>query len=349
MFVQDPMSVDSPHGEAVWPRGRFPAVSSGAAGCSFSSRSMAWRSKPRRSIHVCTILLAVCCVKSLLREGEAFCGQAGLVSGFEAPTQFSDRRLRGCGVLRCRSSESSDASEDALSSEETLITDDDMAVLWRRMAEVEESSQRKPFIVLDAMVPGQVARFESDAPVWEKLQAHGEIGVVGTWQKSPLSHGVLAQVGKIGSKVWELRALHHVKLVEPRTATEDALDEGENYATAILERIDQEVEEIDVVVARSLGPLVQEWQELVRDIGAERFKGHLEGVLKDLGPMPEAAEAGSLAFWTVALVNPLPALGVAYELRPAILSAETVSMRLQVALNGIRGSIEILRDRQSGK
>merc|ERR1712183_455165 len=189
------------------------------------------------------------------------------------------------------------------------------------------------------------ARFESAAAVWEKLYGFRHGGIVGTWQRSPLSTGVIAEVGRIGENVWELRALRHIKLVEPRTATDEALHDGENYATAILQPIESEVQEIDVVVADSLKPLVEEWQELVHSTGAERFRGHLEGVLKDLGPMPKASKAGDLAFWTVALVNPLPALGVAYELRPAVLSAETVAMRLQVALNGIQGSIENLKNR----
>ena len=46
------------------------------------------------------------------------------------------------------------------------------------------------------------------------------------------------------------------------------------------------------------------------------------------------------------LINPLPALGVALEIRPAVLMAETAQLRVGFALFGIKDSIERLE--QSG-
>ena len=62
-----------------------------------------------------------------------------------------------------------------------------------------------------------------------------------------------------------------------------------------------------------------------------------------LGPMPcpadEPADLDRLALWAAALVNPLPALGVAYEVRPQALAARSTAERLRVAANAIRQSI----------
>lgn len=40
--------------------------------------------------------------------------------------------------------------------------------------------------------------------------------------------------------------------------------------------------------------------------------------------MPPVRDADALALWAAALVNPLPALGVALEIRPAVLDATTL-------------------------
>jgi hypothetical protein len=42
------------------------------------------------------------------------------------------------------------------------------------------------------------------------------------------------------------------------------------------------------------------------------------------------------------LINPLPSLGVAWEVRPAILKAVTQATRVQLAVDGIRASIKHL-------
>jgi hypothetical protein len=101
----------------------------------------------------------------------------------------------------------------------------------------------------------------------------------------------------------------------------------------------------DALLARSegLSVLVDEWEELVRNGGRERSPGQLDGVLRDLGPMPEADAPSARALWIAGLINPLPALGVALEVRPAALMAPTAEMRLQVVEMGLQDSIERLK------
>ena len=67
--------------------------------------------------------------------------------------------------------------------------------------------------------------------------------------------------------------------------------------------------------------------------------GQLDGVLADLGEMPEAKFASKRALWVCGLINPLPALGVALEVRPGCLGADSALERLQVAHRGIEDSI----------
>ena len=65
-------------------------------------------------------------------------------------------------------------------------------------------------------------------------------------------------------------------------------------------------------------PLVSEWIDLVRENKREKEADQIANVLRDLGPMPDPDDADDLALWTAALVNPLPALGVAVEIRPLV-------------------------------
>ena len=82
---------------------------------------------------------------------------------------------------------------------------------------------------------------------------------------------------------------------------------------------------------------------VVRNGGRERSPGQLDGVMRDLGPMPEADAPSARALWIAGLINPLPALGVALEVRPAALMAPTAEVRLQVVEMGLQDSIERLK------
>mmetsp|Transcript_12586 Transcript_12586/g.40944 ORF Transcript_12586/g.40944 Transcript_12586/m.40944 type:complete len:273 (+) Transcript_12586:61-879(+) len=93
----------------------------------------------------------------------------------------------------------------------------------------------------------------------------------------------------------------------------------------------------------SLGPLVEEWISLLRSTSRERSPGQLDAVLDDLGPLPGESRPNARALWVAGLINPLPALGVALEVRPAALMAATADERIRVAEFGLRDSIQRLR------
>ena len=67
--------------------------------------------------------------------------------------------------------------------------------------------------------------------------------------------------------------------------------------------------------------LVDTWLDLARH--HERRPGQIDQLLEDLGPMPEWKEPTDCALWVGALINPIPALGVALEIRPQLLLAKT--------------------------
>ena len=85
----------------------------------------------------------------------------------------------------------------------------------------------------------------------------------------------------------------------------------------------------------------------MRTGGRERVPGQLELIASHLGPMPARASKARRAAWVAALINPIPALGVAYEIRPALLMARDTRGMLRVARDGIVTSIERLRPRDA--
>jgi len=83
--------------------------------------------------------------------------------------------------------------------------------------------------------------------------------------------------------------------------------------------------------------LVDRWIELARQ--NERHPGQIDTLLKQLGSIPPEYEPTERALWVGALINPLPSMGVATEIRPALLVSKRAEERVQVALDAILKSI----------
>ena len=86
--------------------------------------------------------------------------------------------------------------------------------------------------------------------------------------------------------------------------------------------------------------LVDRWIELARE--KERSPGQIDAILKDIGEIPPADQPSERAFWVGALINPLPGMGVALEIRPGLLTARKAEQRVEIALNGILRSIKYM-------
>lgn len=114
------------------------------------------------------------------------------------------------------------------------------------------------------------------------------------------------------------------------------------------EEDDEEVTPEHIAKAENIIRLIEKWKSLASDaktydnvdvVASARIqKGHpglfvdpyklLGGVLDELGPMPAPNEPTALAFWGAALVNPLPPMGIALEIRGKMLEAKSIDERL---------------------
>eukprot|EP00980_Cylindrotheca_fusiformis_P030281 scaffold24620_cov137-Cylindrotheca_fusiformis.AAC.3 len=135
-------------------------------------------------------------------------------------------------------------------------------------------------------------------------------------------------------------------------------EENEDEASVVSE--DEEASENDDVdeysmtqvmeMAQDLEPLVEEWKALVIGEGWERYPGQLAQIINSIGPMPETRDlAGAVdrALWVGALINPLPGMGVAPEIRHGILEHAAATdgnfvPLLLLVTHALRKSIEYL-------
>lgn len=88
---------------------------------------------------------------------------------------------------------------------------------------------------------------------------------------------------------------------------------------------------------------VNSWVQLVRAGGWERNSRHIDSILDDLGPMPPTEKPNDRAMWVAALINPLPSLGLAPEIRPMVLAAESSRTRLGVVSEALRESMRYIQ------
>ena len=123
--------------------------------------------------------------------------------------------------------------------------------------------------------------------------------------------------------------------VEDLNTTTDAVDGNEE-------------EQIILEMARALAPLVDEWKTLVRTGGWQRYSGQIRRCLQEIGPIPDPLDVGGAvdrALWVAALINPLPALGVAPEIRPSVLehANDNPKKALEITTEGIERSLDHIK------
>lgn len=252
-----------------------------------------------------------------------------------------------------------------------------MASLRNRMMEVTDRDTKIPLVVLDSMLPRQVMKIKVNNDLFinlvksrleEETPCFGILGIarLTTGEQVHLTLGVEVQiVGKPvnherGGILLELKAGRRFALEgEVATAANHGWTEGRVKFLSSAEQ--EEAEEtngqsledrmalvramqttrafttpnINVDGAKSL---VDEWIRLAKE--RERKPGQIDQLLQDLGDIPPVEEPSERAFWVGALINPIPAMGVALEIRPALLTAKTAEERTQVALDGILRSIK---------
>ncbi len=246
-----------------------------------------------------------------------------------------------------------------------------MASLKSRMDEVSDRATKLPLVVLDSMLPRQILKIQVKNAVLTEL-------VKTCIQNETPFFGMLGMARLVTGEAVHLKRGVEVEIIDPEFVEGggvrltllggrrfEILGEIETsrkgWTEARVSFLDfQEEEEKEVLgddrmaVARAISKateltspnmqtennlsLVDRWIVLAKQV--EREPGQIDRLLEDLGERPPQEQPSELAFWVGALINPLPAMGVAMEVRPALLSAKTAEDRVQLALDGIWKSIK---------
>lgn len=260
-------------------------------------------------------------------------------------------------------------SQRSLSATKTLFSSssddvDFMASLNSRLSQMKDRETKLPLVVLDSTLPRQVLKLRVQNPVFMNLvRARLEeetpyFGVLGmarlkTGEQVHLRDGVKVEI--ISTEVdntddslsIQLKATERFRIEgEVNNAAEGWTEARVNFINDEAEDDETKMENADdrlslaraIHEARKLEPLIKEWIELARQ--NERNPNQIDELLKDLGDRPSQYSPSDLSMWVGALVNPIPAMGVALEIRPALLTAKTAEQRVSVALEGIQRSIK---------
>lgn len=251
-----------------------------------------------------------------------------------------------------------------------------MASLRNRMMEVTDRDTKIPLVVLDSMLPRQVLKIKVNNDLFinlvksrleEETPCFGILGIarLTTGEQVHLTSGVEVQiVGKPvnherGGILLELKAGRRFALQgEVATANHGWTEGRVKFLSSAEQEQDEETGsrslEERMALVRAIQKtraftspnmnidggksLVDQWILLAKE--RERKPGQIDQLLQDLGSIPPVEEPSERAFWVGALINPIPAMGVALEIRPALLTAKTAEERTQVALDGILRSIK---------
>jgi Lon protease-like protein len=252
-----------------------------------------------------------------------------------------------------------------------------MASLQRRLEEVREKDAILPIVVLDTMLPRQVLNVTVNNGllmelIRDRLQEESpRIGMLGNarladGRQITLSSGVEVEiVGKPkvtpaglhvsfkGARRFQIQDEKHVEktkegwtqakvkylnsTLDDRVSLTSSSTCKDPVSIARAMQMAREFTDPNFSMAESQS-LVNMWLTLARK--KERKPNQIDQLLNDLGPMPSWKDPSECAFWVGALINPIPALGVAKEIRPKLLLAKTPEERTQIALDGIWNSIQ---------
>lgn len=206
------------------------------------------------------------------------------------------------------------------------------------------AQQRLPLFVLDATLPLQHLHLNVFEPRYITMVRRAVEGggcLFGMSWSDSAPCGVEVEIIAF-SEQWDGRL--HLEVVGRRPfRVVSAARAPEGFLEADVEYFDMDAGGAEDDGARQaaeeLPALLEKWEKVISEGGWQRRPGHLALVKEHLGPVPGPERPGALAAWVVALANPLPALGVAPELRPALLCADSPLERVSVAKRCLEDSL----------
>jgi len=227
-----------------------------------------------------------------------------------------------------------------------------------RMDAMRNRKLQIPLLILDSMLPGQCLRFASSDSKFKELIRYAlqddtpnEIGVIGLnpYTGRPLNMGVTITITKdcvsnhlVGQIATTMKGERRFEIdgapfLEPELksfylANVDIIEGREEFLT------DQQEDKADKL-SSDISALVGKWLELVVSTG-KSDEGGMERILNDIGKMP--TDIGKRAIWVASLINPIPALGVCLEIRPAMLACKNKYEQINLAVISIQSSIDHL-------
>ncbi len=219
-----------------------------------------------------------------------------------------------------------------------------------------------PVVVLDCMLPRQTLRVRLSDPKIVRLVKSRWInetptfGVRGTiispssGQEMKLMNGVEVEIiqrpqfYEDGNKaLLVLKAKRRFKVLSEDDNVGGWVDANVKYLNSEQEEreetlmTNQTSMDRAILIASELTDLIRKWIELARK--HEKRDGQIDLLLCDLGDEPPSSQPSEKAFYVGALINPLPEMGVAKGVRPAIITADTAERRVKIAYEGIIQSI----------
>jgi len=183
--------------------------------------------------------------------------------------------------------------------------------------------------------------------VRDALASGGKFGMVsypfGPHRAAP-RHGVEVVIVECSTTV-DGRMGITVKASRPfEIVSHSAAEEGYIQAEVKYKKWTTTPEPGETEAAEQLLEAVELWLRLVEEGGWERGPRHLEHIRAGIGSAPASTQPDECALWVAALINPLPGLGVAPEIRLSSLEAETTMERIAVVHAAVISSCQYMEN-----
>ena len=222
-----------------------------------------------------------------------------------------------------------------------------------------EGQKVLPLFVLDPILPGQktllhIFEIRYRLLVQRALAEYGRrFGMVG-FDRSAMNNGSEG-IANFGTEV-EIVSCHELpdgrfRLEVEGKSSFEVMERHrrDGYWEASVKKIELDAgdENEDVTeLASKVIELFDQWESFIRTNRWERHPEHMDQVIDTLGDQPTADQPGTLAIWIAAAINPLPPLGAAMEIRPAVLATANDFERLKIVNDALKDSIEIVKKKR---